>query len=75
MVYLVYRIFESVCLFRFWCLEVVMIKCEVVFDGDSMCVNGWYVYEGHEEYYEAIKGDELNSFGSLEEAIKYCLVN
>lgn len=52
-----------------------MIRCEVDFDGDSMCVNGWYVYEGHEEYYEAIKDDELNSFGSLEEAIKYCLEN
>lgn len=52
-----------------------MIEADVVFDGDSMCVNGWYVYEGQEEYYEAIKDDELRGFDSLEEAVNHCLEN
>lgn len=52
-----------------------MIKAEVVFEDDSMCVNKWYVYELYEEKYEVIKDDNLKQFCSLEKAIKYCLEN
>ncbi len=51
-----------------------MIKCEVVFDGDSMCCNGWYFYSIGDEW-EIVKGESSNQFVDLEQAIKYCMEN
>lgn len=52
-----------------------MIKAEVVFEDDSMSINGWYVYELYEEKYEINNGDNIEHFSSLEAAVKYCLEN
>ncbi len=45
-----------------------MIKCEVVFDGDQMSVNGWIVYQSVGCF--IVNG---RKFKSREQAIKYCL--
>ena len=51
-----------------------MIKAEVVFDGDSMCINGWYVYSIGDEW-EVLMGEDSEQFICREQAIKYCLEN
>ena len=55
-----------------------MIKAEVVFDGDSIDINGFTIsiqncVEGVE--YWVWKGDSCTELYTIEEAIKYCLEN
>lgn len=51
-----------------------MIKAEVIFDGDSMFVNGWRFYSIGDEF-EAIKLGDSVQFVYLDDLIKYCLEN
>lgn len=51
-----------------------MIKCEVVFDGDSIDLNGHYLMVGCTEngsWYVEIDGN--NHDKTLEQAIAYCM--
>lgn len=50
-----------------------MIKAEVVFDGDSMTINGYALYNSDKGYW-FIAG-VVHKFHVLEQAIKYCLEN
>lgn len=48
-----------------------MIKCEVVFDGDEMLVNGISIIYSDSGYHYILGVGEV--FYSLESAVKYCM--
>lgn len=53
-----------------------MIKCEVVFDGDVIKVNGHEIYYANDGYYNIFMSDGgYLADWRLEQAIKYCMEN
>lgn len=53
-----------------------MIKCEVVFDGDVIRVNGHEIHNTDDGYYDLFMSDgRYLSDWKLEQAIKYCMEN
>lgn len=57
--------------------RVVMIKCEVVFDGDTIKCNGYVILKDYELlfiYKDFERVDDWDG-GNFEQAIKYCLEN
>lgn len=52
-----------------------MIKAEVVFDGDKIFINGYTIYCGAVFHQVCALQITMNTFDTLEQAIKYCLEN
>ena len=50
-----------------------LIKCEVIFKNDVIEVNGFSIYQ-HSDEWEVVNGDFSDVFSTLEQAVKYCVM-